>query len=488
MSDLTDAVTAIRDARAAYEEAEAYYYGRVGEVFASPAIKRQLERTSGKHRINLAKRPVDAVLDRLKLSSVSVVGDDDATEWLAEQWRRNEMALEARQIHWACGVYGDAYLHVWPADSDGQPGDQAVDMFYNSPLTTRVFYDAENPRRRRYAAKMWPAENGRLRVTLYYPDRIERWVSREKTRGVAEGDFEHYSEDGDEDSWWQAHDYGEVPVFHFRTGRPYGRPDHADAYGPQDYITKLVTSQQSNTDFQSYPQRYALSGATDDGVAGFDDDDETAAPKAEVSDLKAGAGTLWMLRNIDKVGQFEPGDVRNFLEPMAAYVELMAATTATPAHYFKPGGDAPSGESFRASEGPLVVRVEDRQLSCGGTWQGSQQFALRLGGRSGVVSVAWAPAQTIDDLDGWQAVKAKIDAGVPTGQALLEAGYTSGQVEDWLSGTSEEDFRSRVEVLALLGDAVQKLGTGAALGVVSTEQVGALLAKLLDEQSEEPEA
>ena len=67
MSDLTDAVREIREARPAYEEAESYYFGRVGEVFASPAIRRKLERTSGNHRVNLAKRPVDAVLDRLKL-------------------------------------------------------------------------------------------------------------------------------------------------------------------------------------------------------------------------------------------------------------------------------------------------------------------------------------------------------------------------------------------------------------------------------------
>jgi hypothetical protein len=487
MSDLMDAVTAIRDARAAYEEAEAYYYGRVGEVFASPAIKRRLEKTSGKHKINLAKRPVDAILDRLELAAVSVAGDDEATEWLAGQWARNEMPLEALEVHWAAGVYGDAYLLVWPSEDDGEGDGRDVEMYYNSPLTTRVFYDPERPRQRRYAAKMWP-ESDRLRVTLYYPDRIERWVSREKTRGVAEADFEHYSEDGDEGSWPQPHDYGEVPVFHFRTRRPYGHPDHEDAYGPQDYLTKLAATQLSTTDFHGFPQRWAISGATDDGVAGFDDDDEAAAPKGEVSDLKAGAGELWLLRNVDKVGQFDQADVSAFLDPMAAYVEMMAATTATPAHYFKPGSGVPSGESFRAAEGPLVVRVRRRQLSCGATWRQVAELALRLGGRQGTVSVAWAPAQTIDDLDGWQAVKAKIDAGVPTGQALLEAGYTAGQVDAWLSGTSEEDFRSRVEVLALLGDAVQKLGAGAALGVVSSEQVGALLSKLLDEQGEEPEA
>ncbi|CAO5167234.1 hypothetical protein FAIPA1_20008 [Frankia sp. AiPs1] len=103
-------------------------------MWASQSIRRKLERGAGRHRINLARRPVDAVLDRLKLVGVTVT-DDDATAWLAEQWTRNEMVLKARQVHRAAGMYGDAYLLVWPSEAD----DGQVDIFYDSPLTTRVF-------------------------------------------------------------------------------------------------------------------------------------------------------------------------------------------------------------------------------------------------------------------------------------------------------------------------------------------------------------
>src|SRR3546814_17791675 len=51
---------------------------------------------------------------------------------------------------------------------------------------------------------------------------------------------------------------GEIPFFHFRTARPYGRPEHKKAYGPQDALTKLVTTMMSTSAFAAFPQTWAL--------------------------------------------------------------------------------------------------------------------------------------------------------------------------------------------------------------------------------------
>ena len=51
-------------------------------------------------------------------------------------------------------------------------GQVAID--YNSPLTTVIIYDQENPRIKSFAAKMWQVETetGKmLKMNLYYPDR-----------------------------------------------------------------------------------------------------------------------------------------------------------------------------------------------------------------------------------------------------------------------------------------------------------------------------
>jgi hypothetical protein len=37
----------------------------------------------------------------------------------------------------------------------------------------------------------------------------------------------------------------------------------------------------------------------------------------------------------------------------------------------------------------------------------------------------------VNDLEGWQTVASKLDAGVPPAQAFLEAGYSDEQVDAW---------------------------------------------------------
>jgi len=64
----------------------------------------------------------------------------------------------------------------------------------------------------------------------------------------------------------------------------------------------------------------------------------------------------------------------------------------------------------------------------------------RLGVEEPVVTVHWKPAETVDDAEGWQTVQAKIAAGVPRRQALIEAGYRAEQVDAWLSGTDDAEL------------------------------------------------
>jgi hypothetical protein len=109
-------------------------------------------------------------------------------------------------------------------------------------------------------------------------------------------------------------------------------------------------------------------------------------------------------------------------------------------------------------------------------------FALRrLGVIDPVLSVDWVPAKSVTDAQGWETVKAKIAAGVPRKQALMEAGYRAEQVDEWLAGVDDAELQRRVDVLASLADSAQKLGSAATLGVISGEQVTALLAGTIDD-------
>ncbi|MFF1301152.1 hypothetical protein, partial [Streptomyces sp. NPDC058296] len=115
-------------------------------------------------------------------------------------------------------------------------------------------------------------------------------------------------------------------------------------------------------------------------------------------------------------------------------------------------------------------------------WVEAMTFALRLlGFEDPVVDVRWTPAATVDDQAGWQTVTEKIKNGVPRKQALMETGYRQEQVDEWLDGADDAELQRRALILASLADSAQKLGAAAALGVVDSAQVSALLNGALSE-------
>jgi hypothetical protein len=451
IEDLIPAYAELRNARPAYDQAEMYREGDAPEKFPSSDIQRLLKGGSRDFHVNLAARPVDAVLDRLEIAAV-VCQPEEHTPTLQELWEANELDIEAPEIHDNALTYGDGYLFVWPSESSSDADDEGeengepvakgagVDMFYNSPLSVRLLYDEENPRKKRLAIKAWcegADESKRTRVNLYYADHLEKWVTtqdaaKKSDDALTAGDFEPYVDEHTDEHGHIDNPYGEVPFFHFRTRRPYGRPVHKNAYGPQDALTKLITNQMAASDFAAFPQRYGLldPGASEDDDLDWGDDTESD-PEDRPSQMVAAPGSMWILRNYKTVGQFAPADVDAFLKPESAFMRFMAATTTTPMRWFDPSGDVPSGESIRADDAPLVKKIGGFHRGLGATWKDACEFALRILGIKAKVTIQWAPAQTTGDLEYWQAVQAKQDAGVPVRQTLLEAGYTDAQVTAW---------------------------------------------------------
>ena len=484
LDDLMYGIAELKDARPHYEQAEAYYDGKVPEVFSSTRIRRALAANDIDFDLNFARTPVDAVTNRLKIASVT--SPDDAVNTLISKiWQDNQLNLEMPDLFRRAGEYGDAYLFVLPVEDDNGQVIR-VEMFYNSPHIVRVIYSEDNPRRKAYTIKKW-CEGKFQRAELLYDDRIERWTTGPNSDGDKPGDWMHWPADPDDpDSWLIEHDWGEQPVFHLRTDRPYGVPEHYGAYGPQNAITKLQATHMGTVDYQGAPQRYALTEAattdTSDLEPGdFDDfpsDDAGAGPtdSGDDSSLKGGPGEMWLLRGFKAVGQFDAAQPGVFLDPIQFNVRAMAQITDTPLRMFDPQSNQRSGESYREEDGPFISKVENRQTSYGATVHEAFVFALRrLGVVDPVVNVDWVPAKSVTDAQGWQTVKAKIDAGVPRRQALMEAGYRAEQVDAWLAGVDDAELQRRVDILASLADSAQKLGAAAALGVVTSEQAQQLL-------------
>jgi hypothetical protein len=250
---------------------------------------------------------------------------------------------------------------------------------------------------------------------MYYPDRIEKYqMSGEIENVVSVTGF--VLVDTVENPW------GEVPVFHFRTTKPYGRPEHVDAYGPQDAINKLVVTHMNTVDYQGAPQRYALSGGGNS--AEFEDFNEDGTEAENLGMLKNGPGELWYLKGVSKVGEFAPADHKVFTEPVRDFVRSMASITNTPLHYFERTGSVPSGESLRTAEAPLLKKVEDRQISFGSTWADMFRFILKIDNEQEPdVQVDWKAVESMDSLDAWEVAVKKRIVGVSLEQVLVEMGY-----------------------------------------------------------------
>jgi hypothetical protein len=411
-NDMKKALDMIRDRRNHYLTAEAYYEGTQHEIFTNPSWYRLLSVNGNDFRFNFARTVVDSVLNRLEINNITA-NTDEANQRIKDVWRMNDLQIDADEIHRRALAYGDCYSIVW-TDINGQ-----ITVDYNSPLTTIMIYDDENPRIKKFAAKLWQTEDPNdytkkiARLNMYYPDRIEKFqMAGEIDNVVSVTGFVLI--DVVENPW------GEVPVFHFRTTKQYGRPEHIEAYGPQDAINKLIVTHMNTVDYQGAPQRYALSGGGNS--AEFEDFDENA--DETIGALKNGPGELWYLRGVTKVGEFSPADHKVFTEPVRDFVRSMASITNTPLHYFEKTGNVPSGEGLRTAEAPLLKKVEDRQITFGSTWTDMFRFILKIDDPAEPdVVVDWKAVESMDSLDAWEVAVKKRVVGVSLEQVLVEMGY-----------------------------------------------------------------
>lgn len=466
MSDLTRGLKALDDARPAYTLARKMFKGTAREIVANEAIRSVIEKSGSKYRANFARKAVKSRTNRLKVASLTVADDEAGT--LTDRLQNdvakpNDFTVELpRFIEKVC-VYGDAYLLRWPSPKvdlleDGTAAK--VDVFVRDPLQMRAIYDDENERDIEFVIDSWcigEDSDERTRVNLYYDDKVIRWVSAEKLGEVPKWDdsmFVPYTGDVDIESpdydpataHIIVYEHG-LPIEHGRTERPYGQPEHYDAYGPQNAITKIMATHLSGIDWNGWPYRYQLAEANTKGadLADWGDGDVRQAPNAPRGPARPGQapvrrsskvssqpGTMNKLSNVREVGQLEGSPADVFLDPLVAYIRVLGETTDTPMNVTDPTGQVESGQSRMARIDDLLSRVESLKDQLAGPIAGVCEGALAMLGEVGrTVSVTWAPSSKVSDTEGWLAVKAKQDAGVPERVALIEAGYLPEQVDEW---------------------------------------------------------
>lgn len=492
----------------AYLEAESYASGRIDEVFADEKIRRELAKTGESYRFNLIKTAIGTRADRCEIDMIKVPDNEAATDRLGEIWDANDMAIHYPAVITGTFTYGDYYVMVWPImelvtpdeTQDAALVQTGVEITTHDPKNTRMIYDPENERRKWFLIRRWSVPAGpnevRWRVDLLFADRIERWISRPGQTLTDPNGWELTADDPDSGELSvEVNPFEEVPAFHHRTDLPYGTPVHEAGYGAQNALNKMLITQLTTTDSHGFPQRYQLIDkdadldSNNDDTAWVDDNDAPiyspvgSVQRQDVGTMRSGPGTIQRFTGTSAVGQFEASQPSVFLDPAQFYIRLMAQLTTTPLHYFDPSGDVPSGESLKVADAPLVKSIERLQLLQLNPLREEWLFAMKLAGMVvDMVEIRWAPVQSAVGLEDWTAAKAKQDAGVPVDQTLMEAGYRPEQVARWLDEQAEANTLSaRVALLASIGTAIQSIGAGIALGVVSEQDAAMAVSIVLNQ-------
>jgi hypothetical protein len=328
------------------------------------------------------------------------------------------MALRCQEVHKEALTNGDAYAIVWPG-----PEGRVV-IHPNRAANCDVVYDEGSPGTILRAAKHWRTPERRTRLNLFYPDRVEKYVTAKENEGWLPDAKEFVPfEDA------VANPYGVVPVFHFANNADTGATGSSEleAVIPiQNGLNKSVLDMLVAMEFSAFRQRWAAGIEIE-----YDDDGKPVAP------YQAGIDRLWVSDNPEtRFGDFDPADLEQFLKVKDSFRTDIASVTGTPLYYLMPQlRGFPSGESLRKAETRFLAKVRDRQESFGQVWADVMAFAVRLSG-GGEVSLLteWEDAASRSERELLENILLKRQVGISAEQALIEAGYGADDARRMSSG------------------------------------------------------
>lgn len=516
--DLMEGLAELDEHAGHYAELLRYHSGDLPERFASERIRTLIEKSAQDYRFRLSRVPIESLANRVGISSITSSRGDAVNKRIEEIRQANDMELQEPFIHERMFIFGDAYLLVWPimpeemldADSpkDADTVAVGVEFAYQSPLSCRTIYDAEDGRNARFNIRRWKEVDAFgqkiWRAEVWYWDRLESWVTLPDRKGTDKEDWIEYSEDSDgrsvpanADNWPEPHDFGEIPIKHARSDLPHGRSEIEDFMGAQNILTKATATQSSGIEQHGWRERYriaddkAILDQASDVVPWGDDADARRATTeglldTPVSGRRSGPGTEQTFHGTKGVGEFSATDLGSFEAPIDQWIRLGAAASGTPLSEFDPRfGANMSGVAWDRAERPMKKKEADRKRFLLRFWREAYGLALMFVGVRdyGDLTVNWSPPEVINDPDWWATATLRRDHGVPQKTILLEANYTAEDIETWEDEKDDdaETLDRAITRLSLLGDAMQKLGAGATLLGVPPDRIASLVEKLLSE-------
>lgn len=420
-----------RDAVRRYQDAAS---GRYEVTLGSARFRTYMQRHFSQLADNLSQRVIGCLADRLQVTAVDPYTPNDALKAAIESaLHQHRFDSFSKRIHSAALRDGASYVLVTQtAGGDKRLHLQTADVF-------EVARDPEFLEEIVAGVKLWETKGG-TRLTVYYADRLERFIRPNATmfsylNGFELNGFEPYAVDGDA---VQFHSLGRVPVFAYinqPNERLQGVSELASVYPIQIALNSALVNLLAASESWALPTRYIAGMLTE-----YDDNGDVIKPSAE-------AGATWVFGDSEiKIGQLPGADLRMNIEMLNDLRAEIARVSGIPQHTLLLTTAYPSGESLRVAESALIGKLRDRQITYGNS---HEDLINLLVGTEEPLNCRWRECEIQSSMDVWNSAVLQRSTGVSLRQILLERGYTAPEAEEIIAAREDED-RARSELTASL--------------------------------------
>lgn len=398
------------------------------ERYVAPILRDMLETYP---MLNLVERTVRIINERVRITEVA--SDDKASNILFKLWwEKNKMASGQSSVYEAALRDRACVVILEWNYRDNHPMFHTNELFDGVGGSCRIHYDEND--KVEYVSKRWAQldeydrPNGNTRFTLYFPEKIERWISEGGGSARMMTTTEVRAELGmsipNPQPWVDAN------------GDPLGIA--AVVFDNVNYASECfgVMSAQAGMneailDWHTSSRYHGIPTVLFEGVA-FKVDPLTG--REIEPEWGPGKGIAF---DSGRVSRLQPVDVASLFEgAVMPWIRVASLQKGWPMHVFTQM--PPSGETLRQMESPLIVQAEDKMNAFTDSWKtlftiASKMHEIVTGERpKGLVTLEWASPVSLNELyvarvaqTNARAEKATFDNGdLSQRQRLIEQGYT----------------------------------------------------------------
>jgi hypothetical protein len=317
--------------------------------------------------------------------------DERGRKWIDDLLRDTRFDEMQTDVVEAAMLDGDTYLLVY-YDNEAGRALFSHEPAFDGESGMLVYYESAVAKYPAVAMKTWPVGEDQ-RLTVYYPDRVERYIA---LKGEAFGPYT----DGDQEavSGWVTLTGAELglPVFRLmnrkRAGRKFGASDIEQVIPLQNALNRTLYSMVMSEELAAFLIRFAKGFEPPESV--------TPGSWIKVGHAKTEGGPIVLPDGAEEAAalgavmaeSLDQAELAPFLDVARWLKGEISFVSRTPAPELM-GGDSASGEALKQREVNLLGRVRRFQVKAGNVFEDAVRYAARIEQVYGLRSV---PA--LDDL------------------------------------------------------------------------------------------